>query len=468
MAAPNWKNRTLFESDNLPILLGMDSETVDLIATDPPFKKDKKFQGIGAAEGQKMDDTWVWHGAPPGSPGEGRKSDIHKEWLDHTREHWHALHEVIEAAYTAHSPSMAAFLAFMSVRLIEMHRILKPTGTLYLHCDPTANSYLRLMLDSIFGKGGQARAPGFRNEIVWGYSGGGVPRSDYPRKHDTILRYAKGASWTFNVARKPYAENTQQVGKHSTYTGGDDIDLERGTPITDVWVDIKTVTGWNPERAGWTTQKPLALYRRMIEASTNEGDVVLDPFCGCAATCVAAERLGRQWVGIDQSPKANGIVKDRLEREVQRSMSWDKTVTVANRPPKRADVPGLSPPTLSLPSRSKTQKRGGGSARTSAPSCDRNEMRVNLAMRDGALCQGCGYEPPTPPGSLNPELEYLEIDHIKPRADKGSDDMRNLCLLCPPCNRRKAHIWTLAQLRESNRRHKKMVNARRLNKKLAE
>ena len=467
MAAPNWKNRTLFESDNLPILLGMDSETVDLIATDPPFKKDKKFQGIGAAEGQKMDDTWVWHGAPPGSPGEGRKSDIHKEWLDHTRENWPALYEVIEMVYSAHSPSMAAFLAFMSVRLIEMHRILKPTGTLYLHCDPTANSYLRMVLNSIFGTGEQGD-PGFRNEIVWGYSGGGVPRRDYPRKHDTILRYTKGASWTFNVSRKPYAENTQQVGKHSTYTGGDDIDLERGTPITDVWVDVKTVTGWNPERTGWATQKPLALYRRIIEASSNEGDVVLDPFCGCATTCVAAEQLGRQWVGIDQSPKAKGIVKDRLEREVRKSLEWEKTVTVANRPPARTDAGGLLSPTLSLPPRSETQKRGGKGGRTIAPSYDRNEIRVTLAMRDGALCQGCGYEPPTPPGSLNPELEYLDIDHIKPRADKGSDDVRNLCLLCPPCNRRKAHIWTLAQLRESNQRHKKMVNARRLKRKLAE
>ena len=467
MPAPNWQNRTLFESDNLPILLGMDSETVDLIATDPPFKKDKKFQGIGAAEGQKMDDTWVWHGAPPGSEGEGRKSDVHKDWLDHTREHWPALYEIVEAAYTAHSPSMAAFLAFMSVRLIEMHRILKPTGSLYLHCDPTANAYLRLMLDSIFGRGEQ-RSPGFRNEIVWGYSGGGVPRNDYPRKHDTILRYTKGNSWTFNVSRKPYAENTQQVGKHSTYSGGDAIDLERGTPITDVWTDIKTVTGWNPERIGWTTQKPLALYRRIIEASSNEGDIVLDPFCGCATTCVAAEQLGRQWVGIDQSPKAKGIVKDRLKREVQKSLAWDKTVTVASRPPRRTGDSGLLPPSLSLPPRSKTKKRGGRGARTSAPSYDRNEVRVTLAMRDGSLCQGCGYEPPTPPGSLNPELEYLDIDHIKPRADKGSDDMRNLCLLCPPCNRRKAHIWTLAQLRESNQRHKKMVNVRKIKKGLAD
>ena len=142
-------------------------------------------------------------------------------------------------------------------------------------------------------------------------------------------------------------------------------------------------------------------------------------------------------------------------------------MTVANRPPARTDAGGLLSPTLSLPPRSKTPKRGGRGGRTSAPSYDRNEMRVTLALRDGALCQGCGYEPPTPPGSLNPELEYLDIDHIKPRADKGSDNMRNLCLLCPPCNRRKSHIWTLAQLRESNRRHKKMINVRRLNKKLA-
>ena len=168
MAEPNFKNRTLYESDNLPILLGMNSETVDLIATDPPFKKDRKFQGIGPSEGQTMKDTWAWHGEPPGSPGEGKKSDVHKEWLDHTRDHWPALNEVIEAAFHAHSPSMAAFLAFMSVRLIEMHRILKPTGSLYLHCDPTANSYLRLMLDSIFG------VDNFRNEIVWSYSTGGI------------------------------------------------------------------------------------------------------------------------------------------------------------------------------------------------------------------------------------------------------------------------------------------------------
>ena len=193
MAVPNFENRTLFESDNLPILLGMDSDTVDLVATDPPFKKDKKFQGIGEAEGQTMDDTWHWHGAPPGTKGGEKESDIHKEWLDHTREHWPALNEIVEAAYHAHTPSMAAFLAFMSVRLIEMHRILKPTGSLYLHCDPTANAYLRLMLDSIFG------VDNFRNEIVWSYRSGGAGKRWFARKHDTILFYVKTDNYDFHV-----------------------------------------------------------------------------------------------------------------------------------------------------------------------------------------------------------------------------------------------------------------------------
>ena len=143
---------------------------------------------------------------------------------------------------------------------------------------------------------------------LFGAIQGGVPKKDFPRKHDIILRYVKGDDWTFHVERKPYKENTQQVGKHSTYSGGADIDLERGTPVTDWWVDIKTVTGWNPEGVGWPTQKPIPLYERIIKASSNEGDVVLDPFCGCATTLVAAERNGRQWIGMDLSHKVREIV----------------------------------------------------------------------------------------------------------------------------------------------------------------
>ena len=293
----------------------------------------------------------------PGSPGEGRKSDVHKEWLDHTREHWPALYEVIEAAYSAHSPSMAAFLAFMSVRLIEMHRILKPTGSLYLHCDSTANSYLRLMLDSIFG------VDNFRNEVVWSYRKMPNRAKHFQKNHDVILFYSKSNEYTFNRQYEAYSESSQRtyaraakVGynvnvkkkmatvwdwdKYNDAVARGDIPSGlsavpfkgKGSPMRAVW-DIPILSPSSKERTGWTTQKPLALYRRIIEASSNEGDVVLDPFCGCATTCVAAEQLGRQWVGIDQSPKAKGIVKDRLKSEVQRAMAWDKTVTVANYPP---------------------------------------------------------------------------------------------------------------------------------------
>lgn len=461
MATPNFDNRTLFESDNLPVLLGMDTETVDLIATDPPFKKDKRFQGIGPSEGQSMKDTWAWHGAPPGSPGKGKKSDIHKEWLDHTRKHWPALNEVIEAAYHANSPSMAAYLAFMSVRLIEMHRILKPTGSLYLQCDPTSNSYLRLMLDSIFGK------ENFVNEIVWSYSTGGVGEKWFARKHDTILFYVKTEKeYTFYLPREESRDlkrfnKTDSEGRRYYIKAGNTYYADEGVAMRDVW-DIPPVRHQSKEYQGWTTQKPVALYARIVEASSNEGDMVLDPFCGCATTCVAAEQLNRQWAGIDQSPKAKSIVKNRLSEEVQKSLAWNDIVTISTAAPPRTDVRYLFSPTLTLPSRKKTK----GKKKNGAPGYDRNTMRVWLAMRDGHYCQGCGMLPPTMPGSLSPELEYLEIDHIKPRADAGGDNEKNLCLLCPPCNRRKSNIWTLGQLREANQRTNKMLDKSKLRKEL--
>ena len=177
------RNRTFCEGDNLEYLLRMPSESVDLIATDPPFNKNREFQGIGAAEGAKFKDYWTWDD----------DDDVHPAYLAHVRQHWPALGEVIEAAYAAHSPSMAAFLAFMSVRLIEMHRILKPTAALYLHCDHSANAYLRLMLDAIFG------VDNFRNEIAWCYRGMPGKAKRFQQKHDTILFYVKSSMAPFNV-----------------------------------------------------------------------------------------------------------------------------------------------------------------------------------------------------------------------------------------------------------------------------
>ena len=300
MAEPNFKNRTLYHGDNLEYLRGMNSGTVHLIATDPPFNKNKDFHAEpdSLASGAKFSDRWKWD------------RDVHPDWEDAIQDDWPAVWQVIQAAKVASGEDMAAFLCWLGVRLMEMHRILRDDGSIYLHIDHTAHAWVKAMMDGIFGR------KNFRNEIVWAYSGGGTPRKDFPRKHDTLLRYTKSNDWVFHTERKPYKENTQQVGIHSTYSGPDNkIDLKRGTPVTDWWIDIPTVTGWNPERTGYPTQKPLALYERIIKVSSNPGDIVLDPFCGCATTPIAAERLGRRWIGMDTWDQARQTVLRRLESE---------------------------------------------------------------------------------------------------------------------------------------------------------
>lgn len=256
----------IYCGDNLGRLAQFPADSIDLIYLDPPFFSNRHYEVIWGdeAEVRSFEDRW--------------------------------------------SGGIRHYVAWMRERVIEMKRVLKPTGTLYLHCDWHASHYLKVMLDDIFGDGQ------FRNEIVWCYSGGGIPRRDYPRKHDIIFRYTKGPTWTFNVERKPYKENTQQVGQHSTYIPEERraIDLAKGTPVTDWWTDIKTVTGWSPERLGYPTQKPVRLLRRIVEASSNPGDIVLDPFCGCGTTLTAAHNLGRQWIGLDISPTACNVMRRQL------------------------------------------------------------------------------------------------------------------------------------------------------------
>ncbi len=183
---------------------------------------------------------------------------------------------------------------------------LREGGTLWLHLDARTVHHARVLLDD------QLAGGTCRNEVVWCYNGGGLPKRDFPRKHDVLLRYVKGKDWTFHPARQPYKANTQAVGRHSSRARRVAIDLGRGTPHTDWWTDIPTVTGWAPERLGYPTQKPLQLLERLIAATSNPGDRVVDLFMGSGTTLEAAARLGRCYLGVDASAAACDLATRRL------------------------------------------------------------------------------------------------------------------------------------------------------------
>ena len=295
----NVKNRTVFEGDNLVVLKGMNTGSVDLIYLDPPFNSNRDYSApIGSkAAGKHFKNTWTL-------------SDVDLAWHGEIANQNQAVYDIIKSARTAHGKGMMSYLIMMAVRLLEMHRVLKDTGSVYLHVDQTASHYLKMLMDAIFG------AKNFRNEIVWCYAGGGQSKRNFPQKHDTILRYSKGSSWTFNAdaVRVPYdsdykatvftAPGTRAPGK--TYGPN-----PNGKLVEDWWTGISRPYG--KDRTGYSTQKPLKLLERIIKSSSNPGDVVLDPFCGCATACVAAERLGRQWIGIDVSDKAVVLLRQRLQ-----------------------------------------------------------------------------------------------------------------------------------------------------------
>ena len=198
-------------------------------------------------------------------------------------------------------PRLLAYLSYMVERLIWMKGILKPTGTIYLHCDPTCGHYIKVMMDSVLGH------DNFRNEIIWSYRRWPVSNNDFQRMHDLLFRYSKGKNPSWNQLYEPLSDATiKRFGKKkqvADFTTGKRLprQVEKptpGAPMRDVW-EIPIIAPSAKERMGYDTQKPLKLLNRIIEASTNEGDVVLDPFCGCATTLEAAHKLKRRWIGID-------------------------------------------------------------------------------------------------------------------------------------------------------------------------
>ena len=344
MSNLNLKNRTIFCKDNLDILQGINSNCVDLIYLDPPFNKNKKFTApIGSsAEGASFKD-WF------------REEDVKDEWLQTIKEDYDGIYQFLtsvrnlssfQSRKNKHYLYNYCYLCYMSIRLIEMHRILKDTGSIYLHCDPTMSHYLKILMDLIFGE------KNFRNEIVWGYSNSGRSKKNFSRKHDIIYYYSKSNHYKFDyklpISRKyldtHYTQKDDKgrrcrirmdFGKKRVYYP------ENGMSCNDWWKDIPSVNSIAKERTGYPTQKPLILLERIIQASSNKGDIVLDPFCGCATTCVASENLDRQWIGIDVSHKAYDLVRQRLKNEVQKDLfDPDKETKYTTVPPKRTDTNG--------------------------------------------------------------------------------------------------------------------------------
>ena len=386
----NVNPKTIFTGDNLPIMRGINSQSVDLIYLDPPFNSKANYAApIGSeAAGAEFKDTWTLN-------------DVDAAWLDLIEAKHPQLNRVIHAAM---SNSDKSYLIYMAVRLLEMHRILKDSGSIYLHCDPTMSHYLKLVMDTIFGK------QHFQNEIIWCYERGSRRKSQFGRKHDVILFYSKTKNYVFDSdavrveRRKTHMKvetdlegRTWQVKKDAKSGKVYRYPTDVGVLCPDWWIGIQQLNRNEKERLGYPTQKPLALLDRIIKASSNEGHVVFDPFCGCATTLVAADRLQRDWIGIDISAKAAELVVERIRVD----QGFFQEIVARTDIPKRTDL--------------------GNIPRYNAP-----ENKTQLYGEQAGNCNGCGE---------HFQKQHLEIDHIIARSVGGTDHIENLQLLCSHCNR---------------------------------
>ena len=462
----NFPDNTLYEMDNLDVLRGMNSETVDLIATDPPFNIKRNRSGTAG----HYVDNWKW-GDTGVLPDQWKWNEVHPKWLEEIKDNHTSLYHAIDAARHCQGEDTAAFLCFLSVRLIEMHRILKSTGSIYLHCDPTASHYIKLCMDAIFGK------KNFRNEIVWRKYGGRKNNATrkFSTQQDSIFFYAKKEKESyFSPFYVPISE--KEIEKEYKYIDDDGrryrlsrgrryqqtgiqkriyLDEQPGAAVGSLWVEdgLQLNTSSN-ERTGSPDQKPVVLYERIIEASSKEGDLVLDPFCGCATTIIAANNLKRRWVGIDRRVDARFHIITRL-------MKFDHKARDAllNRHPNDEDLKNYldeqtekrgihyyqtEPPTRTDQDTHTTPELSHVYQHHLEPLHSHAEMHQILVNQFGFKCWGCNFVPP--------DKRYLHLDHIIPKSDGGTNDIDNRALLCQPCNSKKSNTMSLNALRRQNKK----------------
>ena len=466
----NAVNRGVYISDNLPFLRSLNDACIDLVCIDPPFDKNETFVGNSRRRRLTQSDLdnesrllqhWGINNESDANkagivlPTSGYtdiwswEKDVHEEWVDELETHYTGVSRAIDAARFVHGEGIAAYLCYMAIRLIEIHRVLKPTGSLWLHCDRTANSYIRQLLDGIFGK------ENLRNEIVWCYPPGGRgPKFGYHQKHDTIYYYGKTQLGKFH---RPYRELTarqkskftevDEEGRHfKRYPGGRSyLDESRGSPVPDWWTDIHSLgQTQSKEATGYPTQKPWKLAERIIESVTDPGDVVLDCFAGCAYSAVAAEKTGRRWVACDINPRAWTVFKRQFSKPElivlrcnddttgQQVIGSEPVVTIhgPDELPVRDDDAGdeLAPPPLQLPERK---------FRVPASVIPEREMLRELLELSGYTAWCCGFANRMPSGRVIRTTDNFQLDHIDPKSKQGSNDILNRAPMCQSHNNRK-------------------------------
>lgn len=329
---------TLYYGDNLDWMSKWPGECIDLIYLDPPFNSKAKYnvlfgnRKVAQVQALAFEDTWAW--------SEKAAEDFDRAKMSGSAEFGACMEGFKKQLGQS---GMLAYISHLAPRLLQMKRLLKPTGSLYLHCDPTASHYIKVLMDAVFG------AKHFRNEIIWYYGGPSRVDGRFPRKYDSIFFYSKQSAPVFNKAygnlpdylydraRKDddgrlwvdqrlgelSPETIQKMEKEGrvfrTSSGKlrrkQYLDEMQGAQINDVW-QIPIINSQSKERIGYPTQKPEALLKRIIKASSNEGYVVLDPYCGCGTTVHVAEQLKRRWIGIDITHLAIGVIEHRLKERL--------------------------------------------------------------------------------------------------------------------------------------------------------